>query len=86
MTNEQIKSALSSSVNSAAGHCNRLRLLSRFAASLPENQFMQLCGQHPSTIARDLSWADADFKRAQSAYEQFCADNNLPAYQTYNLD
>ncbi len=80
------KTALSEAMSCAAAHCNRVRALLAISQELPEAQFERLAGQHPDTLERDLSLADADFQRLKAAYETHCAQIGEPAYAIYNDD
>ncbi len=80
------KQALSEAMNAAAGHSNRVHALQRFAQALPEAQFMDIAGQHPSTIARDLEHAQSQFRRLKGEYEAHCESIGEPAYTVYSED
>jgi len=80
------KQALSNAMHYAAAHCNRLVALKKVAEGIPEEQFIRLVNQHPSTIPRDLECAKQDFERARKEYEEHCKSIGEPAYVTYNED
>ena len=82
----KMKATLSDSMSLAAGNTNRVRALIEVAKLLPVEQFSRHAGQHPDTLDRDLSIAQAEFQRAKTNYETFCHDAGLPAYATYNED
>jgi len=80
------KDALSLAMNCAAGHTNRVRSLHAIAKEMPESDFMRLVGQHPSTMTRDLEYAERDFQQAKDAYEAHCKEIGVPAYAFYTHD
>lgn len=80
------KQALVEWMNAAAAHSNRVRALEKLAAVVPAKTFMQVAGQHPDTMERDIEWAREKFEAAKAAYETFCAETGQIAYATYDGD
>jgi hypothetical protein len=80
------REALCNAMSLAAAHSNRVRSLAAVASAIPAELFLQLVGQHPDTMQRDLESALQDFQRAKSDYEAHCREVGVPAYATWNED
>jgi hypothetical protein len=78
------KEALSKAMSNAAAHCNRVRALLSLSRVISAEVFYIHAGQHPSTMERDLQWADKEFEQAKADYETHCKEINEPAYATWN--
>lgn len=70
----------------AAGATGRVHQLKSIAAGMSESEFYRLANQHPSTLDRDLEFAERDFQEAKTAYETHCAEIGEIPYHTYNED
>lgn len=86
MTPEEIRAVFDRAMSSAAGYANRCRALLEVSKGIPAETFERLTRQHPSTLERDIEWADQDYQRAKADYEAFCQKHGLPAYAVYNED
>ena len=80
------KQALCNAMNLAAGNTNRVRQLLAISKEISAATFERLSGQHPSTMERDLDWAQRDFQTAKADYEAHCKEIGVPAYATWSED
>ena len=78
--------ALDAATSFAAAHVNRLRMLSALAASMQPDEFMNIAGQTPGSIDRDLVFAVQYYANFKSKYEEHCQMMGVAAYATYNED